>query len=81
MGPGALPSQRWGKPALEWQLPAPGTQGARRPNWGNQGLHDPQGPREGIAGTQRQGKGCFLLTKSSRPGFGLCKWGWTPREG
>jgi len=46
---------------------------------GNQGLHDPQGPHEGIVGTQSARERCFLLRKSFRPGFGLWKWG--PGEG
>lgn len=81
VGPGALPSQWWGSRLLSGTclpraLREPGVQaGAPRDS------HDPQGPREGIVGTQRQGKGCFLLRKSFRLGSGLWKWGWMPWEG
>lgn len=68
-----------GKPALEWQLPAQALREPERPNWGNQDSMIHRGHGRALR-AQRQGKGCFLLTKSSTLGL-ACASGGGAREG
>lgn len=81
VGPGALPSQWWGSRLLSGTclpraLREPGVRaGAPRDS------HDPQGPREGIVGTQKQGKACFLLRKSFPLGLACGSGGGCPGRG